>query len=314
VTDSPRDPHAVLVAALHGAQSCSDGEVATYIPELGGVEPDRTSAALVLRDGTVVAAGDPSSHRFTLQSAAKLIVLAGALHEFGPQRVFEVVGSEPSGDSFSSMARLESRGPRPANPMVNAGAIALCSLLPGELEDRIAWIETWAQRLCGTRLTVNSRVQASEARTGDRNRSIAYLLRATGVLQGTVDDALQTYFALCSLEATVVEAARLGCVLARGGMTPQGERVVDADAATRVVALMASCGMYDESGTYLMETGLPAKSGVSGVIIGVAPGQAGIAVCSPRLNSRGGSVRGHMILRTVSRALHLHFAAPETHV
>ncbi len=305
------DPESVLISAVRDALSCSEGDVATYIPELGGVDPERTSAAIVLMDGTTVVAGDPSTHAFTLQSAAKLIVLAGALQEFGPERVFEVVGSEPSGESFSSIARLDSRGPQPANPMVNAGAIALCSLLEGPIEERIGWIETWAARLCGARLSVNSRVQASEARTGDRNRSIAFLLKANGVLESSVDDALQAYFALCSLQASVVEAAHLGCVLARGGVTATGERVLNTDAATRVVALMASCGMYDESGTYLMETGLPAKSGVSGVIIGVAPGRGGIAVCSPRLNRRGGSVRGHMVLRTVSRALRWHFAAPE---
>ncbi len=126
---------------------------------------------------------------------------------------------------------------------------------------------------------------------------------------GSVDDVLDAYFALCSLEVTVVEAAHLGCVLANGGVAPSGERVVSAGNARRVVSLMASCGMYDESGTYMMNTGLPAKSGVSGVIVASAVAAGGIAVCSPRLNRRGGSVRGHVILEHVSNALNWHFAA-----
>lgn len=300
----------VLSSAVAAVAQVDDGAVATYIPELGNVDPDRTSAAVVLGDATVYQAGDAPSHRFTLQSAAKLIVLAGSLEELGQQRVFETVGSEPSGESFASIARLDSRGPQPANPMVNAGAIALCSLIPGPIEARVAWIERWAEALCGTRVSVNSRVFASERRTGDRNRSIAYLLRSSGILAGSVDDALDAYFALCSLEATVVEAAHLGTVLAFGGRAPSGKTVVSEENAMKIVALMASCGMYDESGTHLMRTGLPAKSGVSGVIIAVALGRAGVAVCSPRLNHRGGSVRGHLLLADLSAKFRWHFGAP----
>lgn len=299
----------VLHAAVAASRAVDDGQVASYIPELSTVDPEQTSAAVVLGDGTVFRAGE-DPHRFTLQSAAKLIVLAGALEELGPERVFETVGSEPSGESFSSIARLDARGPQPANPMVNAGAIALCGMIPGTTESRIAWIEGWAEKLCGASLKVNSRVYASERRTGDRNRSIAYLLRSSGVLTGSVDDALDSYFALCSLEATVVEAAHLGCVLAFGGAAPDGRVVLSEENSMKIVALMASCGMYDESGTYLMRTGLPAKSGVSGVIIGVALGRAGVAVCSPRLNRRGGSVRGHLILSELSSRLRWHFGVP----
>lgn len=305
----PEAVQAALDHALRLSLANAEGAVATYIPELGGVDPDRTSAAVVLSDGKVVAAGDVPGHRFTLQSAAKLIVLCGALEELGPECVFSAVGSEPSGESFSSIARLDSRGPQAANPMVNSGAITLCGLIEGQAEERIAWIERWASRLCGADVGVNARVQASERRTGDRNRSIAYLLRSNGSLSGSVDGVLDAYFALCSLEVSVIEAAHLGCVLASGGVTPAGERVVSVDNARRVVSLMASCGMYDESGTYMMKTGLPAKSGVSGVIVASAVGDGGIAVCSPRLNKRGGSVRGHVILEHVSSALGWHFAS-----
>lgn len=301
---------AVLDQAVARARASSEGAVASYIPELSAVDPEHTSAAIVLPDGHTVLAGDAARHRFTLQSAAKLVLLAGALEELGPDAVFATVGSEPSGESFAAIAQLDARGPRPANPLINAGAIALCGIVPGTIEERIAWIERWAQRLCGTELHVSSRVYASERRTGDRNRSIAYLLRSTGILTDRVDDTLDVYFSLCSLEATVVQAAHLGCVLACGGVAPGGQRVLGEDTTSRVVALMASCGMYDESGTYLMQTGLPAKSGVSGVIVAVALGRAGVGVSSPRLNARGGSVRGHLVLEHVADALGWHFARP----
>lgn len=309
------DPAAVQEALDHALRLSSangEGAVATYIPELGGVDPERTTAAVVLRSGQVITSGEVTEHNFTLQSAAKLIVLCGALEELGADCVFSAVGSEPSGESFSSIARLDSRGPQAANPMVNAGAITLCGLIAGQAEERIAWIERWASELCGVRVGVNARVHASERRTGDRNRSIAYLLRSNGSLSGAVDDVLDAYFALCSLDVTVVEAAHLGCVLANGGVSPSGKRIVSMDTARRVVSLMASCGMYDESGTYMMNTGLPAKSGVSGVIVASAVSAGGIAVCSPRLNKRGGSVRGHVILEHVSNALGWHFAAQAT--
>lgn len=301
---------AVLEQAVARARASSEGEAARYIPELGAVDPEQTSAAVMLPDGHTALAGDAARHRFTLQSAAKLIVLAGALEDLGPRVVFDVVGSEPSGESFASIAQLDSRGPRPANPLINAGAIALCGIVPGTLEQRIAWVERWAERLCGAELRINSRVYASERRTGDRNRSIAYLLRSSGILTDRVDDTLDVYFSLCSLEATAVEAAHLGCVLACGGVAPGGRRVLSESTTSWVVALMASCGMYDESGTYLMQTGLPAKSGVSGVIVAVALDRAGVGVSSPRLNARGGSVRGHLMLEHIADALGWHFARP----
>jgi glutaminase len=299
---------AVLAEAVAQARASHEGTVASYIPELRAVDPEQTSAAIMLLDGRTVRAGDAARHRFTLQSAAKLVILAGLLEELGPDVVFATVGSEPSGEGFASVAQLDSRGPKPPNPLVNAGAIAMCGLVPGPLEDRIAWVERWAQRLCGAEVRINSRVYASERRTGDRNRAIAYLLRSSGILTDRVDDTLDVYFSLCSLEATVVEAAHLGCVLASSGVAPGGERVLGEDTASRVVALMASCGMYDESGTYLMKTGLPAKSGVSGVIVAVALGRGGVSVSSPRLNARGGSVRGHLMLEHVAEALGWHFA------
>ena len=306
--EDPKRIAQILAQAVESAKACNDGNPADYIPELATPDVQKTSAAVSLVGGPCILAGDAETHRFSLQSVAKLILLAGLLEERGSDVIFSNVGSEPSGEGFASLARLDTLGSRPANPLINAGAIALCGLLKGPLEERLAFVETWAERLCGARLHVNQRVLASERRTGDRNRAIAYLLKSTGILQNAVDETLETYFTLCSLEASVREAAHLASVLASSGVDSKGNRMLSEDTATTVVALMATCGMYDESGTYLRTTGLPAKSGVSGVIVAVAVGHAGVAVASPRINQRGGSVRGHLILQELGQKLGWHFA------
>jgi glutaminase len=300
---------AALDFAVAKARRNHHGEPASYIPELARVAPDALSAAVVLIDGTRLLAGDHAEHRFTYQSSAKLVVLAGLLEERGPVEVFEVVGFEPSGDNFASLARLETHGPKPANPLINSGAIALCGQLKGSTEERVTWISRWAERLYGTPIPVDERVCESERTSADRNRAIAYLLKAGGIIQGELTPALDAYFALCSLVGGAAEAARLPALLANGGLRPgTDERVLSKGTVAIVVSLMATCGMYNESGNYLVSTGMPAKSGVSGVIVAVVPGVAGVAVSSPRLNDKGGSIRGHLILRELSRRLGWHFA------
>ncbi len=298
----------VLDFAIAKARRNHAGVPASYIPELAQVPLDVVSATALLVDGTPVLGGDHAEHRFTFQSSAKLVVLAGLLEERGPVEVFDVVGSEPSGENFASLARLETHGPLPANPLINSGAIALCGQLRGSVEQRVAWLSRWAERLYGTRIEVDERVRESERTSADRNRAIAHLLKAGGLI-GDVDATLDAYFALCSLSGGVREAAHLPALLANGGLRPgTEERVLSKGTVAIVVSLMATCGMYDESGNYLVATGMPAKSGVSGVIVAVVPGVAGVAVASPRLNEKGGSIRGHLVLRELSRKLGWHFA------
>jgi len=299
---------AVLAAAVEKSRRNREGEQARYIPELANAAAEQTSAAIQLTSGALFEAGD-AGHEFTFQSSAKLLTLIGLLEERGPVEVFNVVGSEPSGDSFGSVARLETHGPKPPNPLVNSGAIALCGLLEGSVEKRVAWIGKWAERLYGAPIAIDDRVLASERLSADRNRAIAYYLKHGGILQGDVTETLDVYFALCSLSGSVREAAHLPAILANAGRRPgSGERVISKRTVAVVVSIMATCGMYNESGNYLTATGMPAKSGVSGVIVAVVPGIAGIAASSPRLNEKGGSVRGHLILRELSRQLGWHFA------
>ncbi len=295
--------------ALDKSRRNREGEPASYIPDLASVPLERTSPSITLSSGTNLVAGDAADQQFTFQSSAKLVTLIGLLEERGPVEVFDIVGSEPSGDSFGSVARLETHGPKPANPLINSGAIALCGQLHGTVERRVAWLRTWAERLYGKPIPIDEQVLANERSSADRNRAIAYFLKHGGVLQGDVNETLDVYFALCSLSGGVREAAYLPAILAHGGLRPGStERVLSKQTVAIVVSIMATCGMYNESGNYLMATGMPAKSGVSGVIVAVVPGIAGIAVSSPRLNDKGGSVRGHLILRELSRQLGWHFA------
>jgi glutaminase len=299
----------VLDSAVAKARRNGQGAPADYIPELANVPLERTSAAVLLTSGELHTAGDAAEHEFTFQSSAKLLPLIGLLEERGPVEVFGSVGSEPSGDGFSSVARLETHGPKPANPLINSGAIALCGQLSGSVERGIAWISHWAERLYGAPLAIDQNVLESERGSADRNRSIAYFLKHGGIIDGSVEDTLSVYFALCSLSGKVAQAAHLTAILAHGGLEPgTNRRVLRKQTVAIVVAIMATCGMYNESGNYLVSTGMPAKSGVSGVIVAVVPGVAGIAVSSPRVNDKGGSVRGHMILRDLSRQLGWHFA------
>lgn len=300
----------IMEEAVQKARQNTEGTVADYIPELANANPELVSSSIILSDGTQFSSGDYTQHRFTLQSVAKLVPLIGLTEEFGEDKIFSWIHVEPSGQSFSSVAQVDRYGAIPVNPMVNAGAIALCSHIPGNTQQRTQWLDHWVEKLFGKTLEVNGKIFASERATGDRNRSIAYLLKSKNEFGQSVDEILETYFYLCSYEADVETCAYLPMLLANGGVTPEGKRVISERTSNHVVAVMATCGMYDESGMNLVHTGMPAKSGVSGLIVALATGRGGIAVNSPRLNAKGGSVRGIQILRHISMELGWHFAAP----
>ncbi len=297
----------VMQKALTLAKKNKEGNVATYIPELANMPAELTSMAITLKDGTHLFVGQECEHQITLQSAAKLVVLIGLLEELGAEKLFSIVKVEPSGADFASVARLDQFGPEPSNPMLNSGAILLCNYIPGKTsEQKLYWLETWVERLFGEKLNIDGKVFASEKRTGDRNRSLAYLLKSNGLLKGDVGEVLDTYFYLCSFQATVSQASYLPMLLAHGGVAPNGTRVISTTTAQHVTAIMATCGLYNESGTHLVATGMPAKSSVSGFILAVALGHAGIAVMSPRVTKKGTSIRGEIMLRYLAEHLSWH--------
>ncbi len=283
-----------------------DGEVASYIPELARVDPEPFGLALVSAGGGSYSAGDDRT-RFTLQSISKPFTYALALCDHGLEAVLDRVGAEPSGEAYNAISLDEETG-RPDNPMINAGAILTCSLVDGrDADTRFGRVLELLSAFAGRDLEVDESVFDSEATTGHRNRALAHLMFHAEALVGDVDDALEVYTRQCALSVDVRDVATMAATLSNAGTNPvTGDRVVAPEVAEQVMSVMATCGMYDASGEWLLRVGLPAKSGVGGGIVAVSPGRFGIATFSPRLDEQGNSVRGAAALRAMSTELGLH--------
>ncbi|MGC0419973.1 glutaminase [Embleya sp. AB8] len=295
-----------LVEIRDRLAAVADGEVADYIPQLASADPRTFGMALVSMSGNCYRAGD-TDDLFSIQSVSKPFVYALALSELGPAEVARRVGAEPSGEAFNAIS-LEPGTGRPANPMVNAGAIVTTSLVPAAgPEDRFERIRACLSAFAGRSLDVDEEVYRSEADTGDRNRALAYLMRGAGSLAGDVDETVRTYFRQCSIRVRVADLAVMAATLANGGVNPvTGDRVIAEPVAVRALSVMATCGMYDTAGEWLLRVGLPAKSGVSGGLIACSPARFGIAVHSPPLDRAGNPVRGVVALTELSERFGLH--------
>jgi glutaminase len=300
----------ILEQAVNKARSNKDGSVADYIPELRTVDPEILSGSLCLTNGTTITRGDHLDYHFTLQSVSKLVLLIGMMEEFGSERVFSWINAEPSGLPFAAIGDLDRFGPVPSNPLINAGAICLSGRIPGSTDEQLLWVRKWVNTLFSAELQFSEQVYNSEFDSADRNRSLAYLMKSNGVLNGDVEEILKPYFSLCSYTATIGQAAYLPMLLANGGVAPGGKRIISETTSNQVVSIMATCGLYNESGMHLVQTGLPAKSGISGLIVAVGTGRGGIAAFSPRVNRKGTSLRGHIIISELAHHLDWHFAAP----
>lgn len=284
----------------------SAGDVVSYIPQLALVDPALFGLAMASTEGHRYQAGD-ADVPFTLQSVSKPFVYALALADQGVDEVSRWLRTEPSGEAFNAIS-LDRETGRPANPMVNAGAICATALVAGrDARERFDRIRAILSAFAGRELDLDADVYASESATGDRNRALAYLMRAADALPGEVGDSVDTYFRQCSIRATASDLAVMAATLGNGGVNPvTGVRVVDEPVAVAVLSVLATCGMYDASGDWLVRVGLPAKSGVSGGIIAVSPGRFGVAAFSPPLDATGNSVRGVAALRRVSSHFGLH--------
>ena len=283
-----------------------DGALADYIPELTEVDPGGFGMTLSSSDGFLYESGDART-QFTIQSISKPFTYALALDLAGQDAVDAKIGVEPSGDAFNEIS-VDENTKTPKNAMINAGAIAAVSLIPGaDPDERFAKIQDFYSACAGRPLELDEDVYRSEKATGNRNRAIAYMLTSFGVLDEP-DDVLDVYFRQCSLRVTSADLARMAATLARGGINPQtGRRVTSASVVRRTLSVMVTCGMYNGAGDWVSAVGMPAKSGVGGGIAAVLPGQLGIGVYSPLLDSRGNSVRGVLLCRALSERLGLHF-------
>ncbi|HEX5728250.1 glutaminase A [Microbacterium sp.] len=305
---------AMLETVLEEVRPLGSGAPAAYIPELASADVGLLAFGVVGPRGRVFTVGDEDA-TFTIQSMSKPFVLALALENLGREEVLARVGAEPSGEPFNAIS-LEAHTGRPANPMVNAGAIATTALIPGaDIDDRTGRIVAMMSAFAGRSLWIDESVYASESSTGERNRALAHLLKSYGIVTGSVDDAVESYFRQCSVLVTVRDLAVMAATLAFGGVNPvTGSRVVSERVARDVTSIMASCGMYDFSGEWLLRVGLPAKSGVSGGVIAVAPSQFGVAGFSPRLDVHGNSVRASAFMEIVSDRFGIHLLEPHESV
>ncbi len=287
-----------------------DGIVADYIPALARARRDLFGLSVVGVDGTTFTAGD-ADERFSIQSVSKPFVFALICEAIGYDQARLKLGVNNTGLPFNSVMAIELNTDRTMNAMVNAGAIAATSLTPGDTADA-KWtsIQDGLSRFAGRPLHIDEEVYTSEAATNQRNQGIATLLDSYGRVYFDPLQATDIYTKQCSLEVTVKDLAVMAATLADGGVNPiTKERVVGAGICRRVLAVLASAGLYERSGEWLYEIGLPAKSGVSGAIITVAPGKGGMATFSPPLDSAGNSVRGQLATKFLSDLLGLNLFA-----
>jgi glutaminase len=310
VTSRPALPASPILEYLESLRArflgLTDGRVADYIPELSRADPDGFGICIATRDGFIYEVGD-SRQPFTLQSISKPLTYGLALEENGEDKVLAKIGVEPSGDAFNAISLRPQTG-APLNPLINAGAIAACGLIPGDtVEEKSVRVLAAFSRYAGRTLDIDERVYRSESITGHRNRAIGWMLRNFSILADEPSPTLETYFRQCSIRVTCRDLALIGATLANGGVNPVTRiRALREEYVDNVLSVMATCGMYDFSGEWLYRTGLPAKSGVGGGILAVQPGRLGIGVFSPRLDAQGNSLRGIAVCRALAADLGLH--------
>jgi glutaminase len=304
------DVQTAVNAAYAKYQSLHEGKNADYIPALAKVDPNLFGIALVSVDGKVYTAGDVSTE-VSIQSISKVFTMAQVIQEQGLESIENRIGVDATGARFNSIIAVEAvrtvagTGKPEMNALVNPGAISATSMVTGATAD-----EVWKKIIgtyddyAGRSLSVLPEVYKSESDTNQRNQAIGALMFAYGYIKTDWHQAVDLYTRQCSVGANAKDMAVMAATLAAGGRNPvTGKQVIDAAKVPGVLAVMATAGLYDDSGKWLYHTGLPAKSGVGGGIIAVSPGKFGIAVVSPPLDDAGNSVRAQRTIAAVSNAL-----------
>lgn len=304
-----------LIDAAHERYASTfDGQLADYIPVLAQADPSWFALSLVDVAGKKHETGDVQIP-FSIQSISKSFVFALVCDALGHYEVHERIGVNNTGLPFNSVMAIELNSGSPSNSMVNAGAIATTALMPGK-----SAVEQWENlrnglsRFAGRPLELDGEVYRSEAASNFRNRSLGQLMQSYGRIDSDPAQVVDLYTRQCSLSVTAGDLAVMGATLADGGVNPvTGEQVVSADVARDTLAVMASCGMYERSGEWMFEIGLPAKSGVSGGIVAIAPGKGALGAFSPLLDPAGNSVRGQRACAYLSKAIGLNLFASSVH-
>jgi glutaminase len=300
----PADIQKALDAAYSKYQSLQEGKNADYIPALAKVDSNIYGIALVTTDGKVYTKGDISSE-VSIQSISKVFTMAKVIEEQDPKAIEDNMGVDATGQAFNSIVAIEQYKGAEMNAMVNPGAITATSMVKGSSRDEV-WnkILSYYDDFAGRPLKVLQDVYQSEAATNQRNQAIGRLMYAYGHIKENPDQATDIYTEQCSVGVNAKDLATMAATLANGGKNPvTGKQVLGVGNVPEVLAVMATAGLYDDSGKWLYHTGLPAKSGVGGGIIAVSPGKFGIAVISPPLDTAGNSVRAQKAIADISNAL-----------
>ena len=307
---APTNVQQAVDAAYAKFRNLSEGKNADYIPALAKVDPNLFGIAVVTADGKIYTAGDVKTE-VSIQSISKVFTMAQVIQEQGLESVEKQIGVDATGARFNSIIAVEGvrtvvgTGAPEMNPLVNPGAISATSMVRGSTADEV-WkkIIDFHNDAAGRQLTVLQDVYKSESDTNQRNQAIGALMLAYGYIKTNWQQAVDLYTRQCSIGVNARDLAMMGATLAAGGRNPvTGKQVMDAGKVPGVLAVMATAGLYDDSGKWLYHTGLPAKSGVGGGIVAVSPGRFGIAVVSPPLDDAGNSVRAQRAIADISNAL-----------
>jgi glutaminase len=303
---SPEQVQGLVDAAYREFAGHAEGAVSRVYPALARMPPELFGICVVGANGNVFSAG-AAEHPFSIMSVSKPFLFALVCQAMGPEAVREKIGANATGHAFNSAAGVEHMPDGRTNPMVNAGAIATTSLVPGpDAASRWRWIHEGLSRFAGHTLPMNEEVLGSARETNHRNRGLANLLAALGRIYADPMEAVDLYTQQCSLNVTARDLAVMGATLADGGVNPvTKERVVDASVCHYTLAVMATAGLYETSGDWLYEIGLPGKSGIGGGIVTVSPGKGALGTFAPPLDAAGNSVRGQLVAKYLSQRLGL---------
>jgi glutaminase len=304
-TSTAASPYQDAVNAAYAKfKDLKEGKNADYIPALAEVDPNIFGIAVVTTDGKVYSTGDLGSE-VSIQSISKVFTMAKVMEEQGPEAIVNNMGVDATGQVFNSINAIEQYKGAEMNPMVNPGAIAATGMVSGSSRDEV-WnkILAFYSDFAGRPLAVNQPVFKSEAETNQRNQAIAMLMYAYGHIKDNPLQACDIYTEQCAVNVNAKDLATMAATLANGGKNPvTGKQCMKTENVPKVLAVMATAGLYDDSGKWLFATGLPGKSGVGGGIIAVSPGKFGIAVISPPLDAAGNSVKAQKTIAEVSSAV-----------
>ena len=313
VAPTKEQVQAAVNEAYDKFKGTTEGKNADYIPELAKVDSNLYGIAIVTADGQVVTAGDVDKP-FSIQSISKVFSLALAMEELGPDKVFEKIGSEPTGRPFNSVEAVVDMPTHTGNPFVNAGAIATVSLIPAPSADaKYQKILAFYSKAAGDQLSLINDVYKSEAATNAGNKALAALLLKYERIYADTLESVDVYTKQCSVGVTAKQLAVMGATLANFGANPiTGEQVIKREDVPEILSAMTMAGLYDGSGGWAWHVGLPAKSGVGGGIVAVVPGKGAIAVFAPPLDKAGNSVKAQLAIAYVAEKLGINLYSPRS--